>query len=112
MRALYQLILEIIYVINLCEEMGRPLSLPAIIMEDNQPVIDLVTHDVSKNSKKCKHFLMLVNYVREQVQSGLIALSKVASEDNLADILTKILAGSEFVEKAEQLLGMQFTNCN
>jgi hypothetical protein len=108
MRALYQLILEIIYVVNLCEELGRPVSLPAIVMEDNQPVIDL-SKDLTKRSKKCKHFLMLVNYVREQVQSGLIAISKVATEDNLADILTKILAGSEFIEKAEQLLGMQFS---
>jgi hypothetical protein len=108
MRALYQLILEIVYVVHLCEELGRPVSLPAIVMEDNQPVIDL-SKDLTKLSKKCKHFLMLVNYVREQVESGLIALSKVPTEDNLADILTKILAGSEFVEKAEQLLGMQFS---
>ena len=108
MRALYQLILDIIYVVNLCEEMGRPVSLPAIVFEDNQPVIDL-TKDLTKLSKKCRHFLMLVNYVREQVTTGLIALTKVPTEDNLADILTKILAGSEFVEKAEHLLGMQFS---
>jgi hypothetical protein len=108
MRALYQLILEIVYVVNLCEEMGRPVSLPAIVLEDNQPVIDL-SKDLTKLSKKCKHFLMLVNYVREQVASGLVAITKVPTEDNLADILTKILAGSEFVEKAEHLLGMQFS---
>ena len=71
MRALYQAILEIIYVINLCDELGRPIELPAIVMEDNQPVIDL-TKDLSKRSKKYNHFLMLINYVREQVESGLI----------------------------------------
>jgi hypothetical protein len=108
MRALYQLILEIVYVVNLCEELGRPVSLPAIVMEDNQPVIDL-SKDLTKLTKRCRHFLMLVNYVREQVASGLIAISKVPTEDNLADILTKILSGSEFVEKAEHLLGMQFS---
>ena len=106
MRALYQLVLEIVYVVTLCEEMGRPISLPAIVMEDNQPVIDL-TKDFSKRSKKCKHFLMLVNYIREQVMTGLISISKVNTEDNLADILTKIVTGSQFIEKAEQLLGMQ-----
>ena len=105
MRALYQLVLEIIYVVNLCDELGRPVSLPAIVMEDNQPVIDL-SKDLHKRSKKCKHFLMLINVIREHVKNGLIELRKVPTEDNVADILTKIVTGSQFVEKAEQLLGM------
>jgi hypothetical protein len=106
MRALYQLILDIIYVVNICEELGRPVSLPAIVMEDNQPVIDL-TQDLSKRSKKCKHFLMLVNFVREQVHNGLIELRKVPTEHNLADLLTKILSGQAYTQKAEQLLGIE-----
>jgi hypothetical protein len=105
-RALYQAVLDIIYVIHLCEELGRPVTLPAIVMEDNQPVIDL-TSDISSRSKKCKHFLMLVNFIREQVTNGLISLRKVATEDNVADILTKILKGYMFSKKAEQLLGLE-----
>lgn len=107
MRALYQLVLEILFVVYLCEELGRPVSLPAIVMEDNQPVIDL-SADLSKRTKKCKHFMMLINFVREQVEAGLIAIHKVPTEDNLADILTKIVTGVPFIEKAEQLLGMRF----
>jgi hypothetical protein len=106
MRALYQLTLDILYVVTLCDEMGRPISLPAIVMEDNQPVIDL-SEDISSRSKKCRHFLMLINYIREQVQAGLISIHKVATEDNLADILTKIITGSNFIDKAENLLGMR-----
>jgi hypothetical protein len=105
-RALYQLVLDIIYVIHLCEELGRPITLPAIVMEDNQPVIDL-TKDFITHSKKCKHFNMLVNYIREQVAAGLISIHKVPTEDNVADILTKILRGEAYTEKAEQLLGIQ-----
>jgi hypothetical protein len=75
-------------------------------MEDNQPVIDL-TQDLSKRSKKCKHFLMLVNFVREQVHNGLIELRKVPTEHNLADLLTKILSGQAYTQKAEQLLGIE-----
>ena len=48
---------------------------------------------------------MLINFIREQVQNGLIELQKVPTEDNLANILTKIITGSQFTEKAEQLLG-------
>ena len=110
MRALYQAILDIIYVINLCDELHRPVTLPAIIMEDNQPVIDL-TADLSSRSKKCKHFLMLVNFVREQIHQGIVELRKVPTKENLSDILTKIMTGQEFIEKAEQLLGtvMEFS---
>jgi hypothetical protein len=50
---------------------------------------------------------MLVNFIREQVTNGLISLRKVATEDNVADILTKILKGYMFSEKAEQLLGLE-----
>ena len=88
MRALYQAILDIIYVINLCNELHRPVTLPATIMEDNQPVIDL-TADLSSRSKKCKHFLILVNFVREQVHQGIVELRKVPTKENLSDILTK-----------------------
>ena len=106
MRALYQLVLDIIYIVHLCEELGRPITLPAIVMEDNQPVIDL-TKDISSRTKKCKHFLMLVNFVREQVHNGLIELRKVPTDENVADVLTKILKGHMFTKKAEQLLGLE-----
>ena len=107
MRALYQLVLDIIFLIHLCEELGRPITLPAIVLEDNQPVIDL-SKELTKRSKKCKHFLMLINFIREQIQQGLIELQKVPTEDNLADLLTKIITGSQFSEKAEQLLGLNW----
>ena len=75
-------------------------------MEDNQPVIDL-TADISSRSKKCKHFLMLISYVKEQVEAGLIALHKVPTAENISDILTKIVVGSEYRAKALNLLGAQ-----
>ena len=40
-RTLYTLILDIIYIVHLCQEVGRPINLPAIVFEDNQPIIDL-----------------------------------------------------------------------
>jgi hypothetical protein len=105
MRALYSLIIDIVYIVHLLNELGRPLDLPCIVLEDNQPVID-ITKDVSSRTSKCKHFLMLVNYVREQIQLGLITLEKCPTADNTADILTKIITGSEFASKASLLLGL------
>ncbi len=105
MRALYEVIVDIIFTINLCEELQRPLKLPAIILEDNQPAIEL-SKELSSRVKKCKHFLMLVNFIREQVASGLVEIQKVATQDNIADILTKIVNGQDFRRKSNLLLGL------
>jgi histone deacetylase 1/2 len=104
MRALFTCVIDIIFVLHLCDELQRPVHKPAIIMEDNQPVIDL-TEDFSARSKRCKHFLMLVHYIKEQVSSGLIIIKKVPTHENIADILTKIVVGDEFRRKALSLLG-------
>jgi hypothetical protein len=105
-RALFQLIIDIIFVVNLCDELQRHINLPAIVLEDNQPAIDL-SSSLTARVKKSKHFLMLVNFIREQVADGLIELRKVPTEDNHADVLTKALFGSAFEEKAKYLLGIE-----
>jgi hypothetical protein len=104
MRALYSLVVEVIYVVNLCRELRREITLPAVIFEDNQPVIDVAT-EISSRAKRCKHFLMLVHYVKEQVESGLIAVRKVHTGLNMVDILTKIVEGHGFRTAAEHILG-------
>ena len=48
-------------------------------MEDNSAVIT-VTTDESTYAKKCKHFLMLINYVREQVDLGIINILKISGQ--------------------------------
>ena len=74
MRAIFTLVKDIIYILSICSELQLQLALPAIIMEDNSAVIT-VTTDESAYAKKCKHFLMLINYVREQVDLGIIKVS-------------------------------------
>jgi hypothetical protein len=104
MRALYSLAVDIVYLVHLCEELGRSLELPCIVMVDNQPVIDLI-HGPFVKAKRCKHFLMLVNWVRERVEYGYFELAKVGTADNVADILTKIITGGNYTTKAHLLLG-------
>jgi len=104
LRALYSLCIDLVYVVNLCKELKRPVHLPAVVLIDNQPVIDLVSSPHSK-TKRCKHFMMLVNWVRERVLYGYLELRKVPTADNVADILTKIITCGEYVSKAHLLMG-------
>ncbi len=54
---------------------------------------------------------MLINYIKEQVEAGIIKIEHVDTDENLADILTKILTGSLFFDKAKQLLGTPPVQC-
>ena len=103
---MYQLVVDLVYVINLCEEVGRPVDLPAVIFEDNLPAVQL-SEPISARVKKSKHFLMLVDFIREYVMLGLITIQKIQSKDNIADLLTKPLDFKSFAEKAAVLLGLE-----
>ena len=104
-KALYQLVVDLIFIINLCSEINRSIDLPIIIFEDNAPTVQVST-SLSARIKRSKHYLMLINFIRYYVTLGLIKVRKVASEDNIADVLTKPLAWREFAPKAAKLLGL------
>ena len=104
-KALYQLVVDIVFVINLCDEIGRPISLPAVVFEDNSPTVQLAG-DISARVKKSKHFVMLVDFIRQHVVMGLLEVKKIASDENIADVLTKALDWKQFAPKAAKLLGM------
>ena len=104
-KALYQLVVDLIFIINLCDEIQRDIDLPVVIFEDNNPTVQL-SGSLSSRVKRSKHFLMLVNFIRQYVTLGLINVQKVASADNIADVLTKPLNWKEFYPKARRLLGL------
>ena len=104
-KALYQLVTDLIYLINLSDEIGRSIDLPAVIFEDNNPTVQLAG-SLSARIKRSKHFLMLINFIRHQVTLGLVEVRKVATQDNVADVLTKPLNWGDFGPKAARLLGI------
>jgi hypothetical protein len=105
MRALYTLVKDILFIIYICSELNIPLLLPAVIMEDNSAVVT-VSNEESAYLKKCKHFIMVVNYVREQLlELGLIQVIKIKGELNNADLYTKKLRDKSFATKADNVLG-------
>ena len=104
-KALHQLIVDLIFIINICDETQRSIDLPVIIFEDNNPTVQL-SGSLSARVKRSKHFLMLVNFIRQNVTLGLIEVQKIASQDNVADVLTKPPSWKDFYPKARQLLGL------
>lgn len=103
MRATFALVKDILYLLDLCKELAVPLELPAVIMEDNAAVIAVATEE-SAMMKRCKHFLMVVNFVRQYVTKELLDIRWIDGTDNTSDLLTKPLMGSPYGEKAQTLL--------
>ena len=104
MRAIFTLVKDLLFIFSICLDLQLDLQLPAIIMEDNSAVITITTDDQAY-LKKCKHFLMVINYIREQVDLGLIEIHKIAGEDNIADLHTKPLRDGTFERHVGRILG-------
>ena len=49
--------------------------------------------------------LYIINYIREQVDMGLVDIQKIAGEDNMADLHTKPLRYGAFERYAPKILG-------
>jgi hypothetical protein len=90
MHALYTLVKDILFIIYICSELNIPLLLPAVIIEDNSAVV-AISNEESAYLKKCKHLIMVVNYVREQLELGLIQVLKIKGELNNVDLHPKKL---------------------
>ena len=103
--ALYTLVKDMLFIIYVRSEViNISLLLPAVIMEDNLAVVT-ISNEESAYLKKCKHFIMVVNYVRKQLELGLIQVLKIKGELNNADLHTKILRDKSFAAKADNILG-------
>jgi len=102
--AAFTLVKTIVFLYHLCMELHRPFELPAIILEDNQALRKVAGSGFGP-TKRARHFLMMVNYLREMVMRGLIVWKEIPAHLNIADILTKVVVGQDFFYKAQGILG-------
>ena len=75
------------------------------IQTDNQAAIS-VAYGTTKH-EHVKHILIHIQFLRELVKSKQVSLTYVASENNVADALTKNLPKPAFDKFRKSLLGLQ-----
>ena len=85
----------------LLKDLGFSDSSPLPILNDNNAAIQLSRNPVHHD--RSKHIDMRHHFLREKVLDNTIELSHVASEDNLADLLTKPLASEQFTSLRNRL---------
>ena len=101
--ALSAAVQEAVYLRRLLSDLGYPQEQPTVIYEDNQGCIAMSNNPVMH--KRTKHIDIRYHFVREHVESQEIRLEYVASEHQLADLLTKPLGAVRMAMLREQVLG-------
>jgi len=88
-KALDMMILRIIFVRNILQFLEQGDVQPTTVFIDNNAAVELCK--TLKTNPKSKHIQLRINFVRECINSRIITLEWVASEENCADALTKPL---------------------
>ena len=88
-KALSETLKETIYLKSLFEELGLKQELPLRVYEDNTATIAMSNNPII--NKKSKHIELAFHYFKDYVQRKIVQLFYIASKNQEADLLTKIV---------------------
>lgn len=89
-----QTVKEIVWLKKLLEELIDPENLQTTLFLDNSSAIQLIKNFVFH--KRTKHIDVCYHYIREQYEAKVFSLEYVNTKNQIADILTKLLARQVF----------------
>ena len=93
---------EVIWLRGILSEMGFPQEEPTPIMEDSQGAIDLSVS--SRHHARTKHIRIRYHFIRQLIGQGELALVKVSTDHQLADLLTKPLSRPRFLKLRDRMM--------
>jgi hypothetical protein len=89
-KAIDEAIIQVIWIRGFLEELTFKQSKPTVLYTDSQSAKTLIdSFHVGNNSA---HLVMRLNYLHEKVNDKTIELKYINTDDEVADILTKLLA--------------------
>jgi len=81
---------QVIWMRGFLEELGFPQKEPTILYTDSESAIKLgELCNVGNNSM---HIIMRINYIHESIEAGIIKLQYVNTDNEVTDVLTKLLS--------------------
>ncbi|KAI7938193.1 hypothetical protein MJO28_015113 [Puccinia striiformis f. sp. tritici] len=107
-KALSDLSREIIWISSLVNEttvLKAPTQIKVYV--DNKAAIDLANSETAQNGFRTKHMDIRLHFVREHVQSKLLKLLYIKSNNNPADFLTKPV-GRCTIKRSLQVLNVSY----
>jgi cell fate (sporulation/competence/biofilm development) regulator YlbF (YheA/YmcA/DUF963 family) len=100
--AAFEGVREGMYFYHLLNELNLKVNKPMIVFIDNRATIQVCQNDSRKIFSK--HMDVKYHYVKEQIDMKHVVARYVKSEDNLADIFTKILNAKLFSNIRDRLM--------
>ena len=100
--ALSEAVKEIMFVLQLLENIEIPVKLPITVNVDNVGAI-FMSKNVTTTSRT-KHVHVRTRYVNEYQEDGVIKIIFVKSADNDSDILTKNMTSDGFIRHANKIV--------
>ena len=101
-KAVDQLIQELVYLMDLINFIGIEYSKAISIYCDNKNAVDLC--NTIKTSNKTKVINMRIHYIREVIKKGFVEIKFVRTANNVADVLTKPLIAEQHQRLTKILL--------
>ena len=92
---------ELMWLQLLLTDLGFPLTTPLTLWCNNVGAIYLSSNPVLH--ARTKHIESDFHFVREQVQNKLLTIQFLTSDDQLADLLTKPLSSTKFLQHRSKL---------
>ena len=80
---------ELIWIYMLLKTMSIPIEKPCIVYEDNRATIKIA--DNATAMKRTKHIDIRHHFLREHVDNGTIKILPIATAEQRADVMTKVL---------------------
>ena len=93
MDAIVVLLKEMVFFIELCDDLGVKIKLPRLLTDSKSAV------DIIKNpgvTKRSTHFERRLHYAREMYLHGRFVLHLVSTHDMMADGMTKVVDRDKF----------------
>lgn len=104
--ALCSAVQEVVYLRRLFASIGNLQREATVIYEDNQSAIALAHRDRNMRTDRTKHIDVRYHYIREQIAANTVKLLHVPTESQLADILTKDLEKTRFMQLTTAILNL------
>ena len=92
---------EVTWIVRLLEELGIKNLKPITLHCDNQSAIHIAKNPV--HHERTKHIEIDIHFTRDKVMEGLLQISYLPTELQIADVLTKTLPSAKFNELLSKL---------
>ena len=102
--ALCNEVCETRYLRQLMGELGREQVEPTLIWEDNKAAI-LIAESECSSAGRSKHIDLRMKFVAQAISEQIVRIRYTPTDFNLADVMTKALAGVKFQRMIEMALG-------